>query len=279
MSDPATSGESEPVLLVGDDSRVRTLTLHRPAALNAFNEALYDAVADALLAAAEDPGVAVVLLTGAGRAFCAGTDLREMHRMATDPDFVRGRHGFPGFLDALAAFPKPLVVAVNGLGVGIGATILGFADVALIAADARLRCPFTSLGVAPEAASSFLLPLLLGRQEAAWMLLSAEWVDATEAQRIGLVREICPPEELLATARSRARLLARRPIASLCAVKETMLAPLRDGIAAARDRENAAFAALLGGPANLEALAAFAEGREPDFARVEARADAVAPSP
>lgn len=261
---------TDPVLLVEDDDRVRALTLHRPAALNAFNEELYDATAEALLAAAEDPTVAVVLLTGTGRAFCAGTDLREMHRMTTDPSFVRGRHGFPGLLDALVAFPKPLVVAVNGLAVGIGATILGFADVALIADDARLRCPFTSLGVAPEAASSYLLPRLIGRQEAAWMLLSAEWVDAAEAHRMGLVREICARDELLATARTRAAALARQPLASLQAVKETLVAPLRDGIAAARERENAAFAALLGGPANREALAAFAEGRPPDFVAVDA---------
>lgn len=166
------------ILTVSDQDRVRTLVLNRPDALNAFNEALYDATADALLAAAADPEVAVVLLTGAGRAFSAGTDLLEMHRMATDPTFERGKHGFIGLIDALVDFPKPLVVAVNGIGLGIGATILGFADLAFIAADARLKCPFTSLGVAPEAASSYLFPALVGRQDAAWMLLSAEWVSA-----------------------------------------------------------------------------------------------------
>ncbi len=149
-------------LQIHDENRVRTLTLDRPDALNAFDEALYDATADALLAAAEDPDVAVVLLTGAGRAFSAGTDLLEMHRMSTDPDFQRGRHGFPGLLDALVAFPKPLVVAVNGIALGIGATVLGFADLAFMSSTARLKCPFTSLGVAPEAASSFLFPRLVG---------------------------------------------------------------------------------------------------------------------
>jgi enoyl-CoA hydratase/carnithine racemase len=253
------------VLEIADDQRVRTLTLNRPDQLNAFNEALYDAATDALLAAADDPGVAVVLLTGAGRAFSAGTDLREMHQLATDPTFVRGRHGFPGLVDALAAFPKPLVCAVNGIGLGIGATILGFADLALMSTTARLKCPFTSLGVAPEAASSYLFPRLMGRQDAAWMLLSAEWVDADEARRTGLVRELCAPDDLLPTARRHAELLARRPISSLVAVKRAMTAPLQADIAAARERENAAFAALMGGPANLEALTAFAEGREPDF--------------
>jgi enoyl-CoA hydratase/carnithine racemase len=253
------------ILTVSDQDRVRTLVLNRPDALNAFNEALYDATADALLEAAADPQVAVVLLTGAGRAFSAGTDLLEMHRMATDPAFERGKHGFIGLVDALVDFPKPLVVAVNGLGLGIGATILGFADLAFMAADARLKCPFTSLGVAPEAASSYLFPALVGRQDAAWMLLSAEWVSAAEAHSMGLVRQVCPPEELLEVARAHATLLARRPISSLVAVKRAMTEPHRAAIRDARDRENAAFAELMGGPANLEALTAFAEGREPDF--------------
>ena len=248
-----------------DDDGVATLTLDRPDALNAFDEALYDALTDALLAAATDDAVAVVLLTGAGRAFSAGTDLLEMHRIATDPTFQRGRHGFPGLVDALEAFPKPLVVAVNGLGLGIGCTVLGFADLAFMAADARLKCPFTALGVAPEAASSYLLPLLVGRQNAAWLLLSSEWVTADEALEMGLVWRVCPPETLLGEAHRHAALLASRPVSSLVAVKRTVTEPRRAGIAAARERENAAFAELMGGPANLEALAAFAEGREPDF--------------
>jgi len=257
-------------LLIHDDTRVRTLTLDRPDALNAFDEALYDATTEALVAAADDPAVAVVLLTGNGRAFSAGTDLREMHQMATDPGFQRGKHGFPGLVDALAAFPKPLLCAVNGVGLGIGATVLGFADLAFMSTDARLKCPFTSLGVAPEAASSYLLPRLVGRQSAAWMLLSAEWITAQEALEMGLVWKLCAPDDLLPTARRYAGTLARRPISSLRAVKETMTAPLRAEIATARERENACFSRLMGGPANLEALAAFAEGREPDFTALPA---------
>ena len=108
-----------------------------------------------------------------------------MHARATDPDFVPGKHGFLGLLDALVDFPKPLVCAVNGVGLGIGATILGFADLAFMSTTARLKCPFTSLGVAPEAASSYLLPQLLGRQDAAWMLLSAEWIGAERGEGDG----------------------------------------------------------------------------------------------
>ena len=252
-------------LLIADENRVRTLTLDRPDALNAFNEALYDATAEALLAAAEDPSVAVVLLTGNGRGFSAGTDLLEMHTRATDPDFVAGKHGFMGLLDALIAFPKPLICAVNGVGLGIGTTILGFADLAFMSTTAKLKCPFTSLGVAPEAASSYLLPLLIGRQNAAWVLQSSEWIHPPQAQEMGLVWQVCEPDDLLPTARRHAEVLAAKPISSLIAVKRTMVEPLRAGIAEARERENACFAELMGGPANLEALTAFAEGRAPDF--------------
>ncbi|WP_205873024.1 enoyl-CoA hydratase/isomerase family protein [Mycobacterium camsae] len=248
-------------LLINDENRVRTLTLNRPEALNAFNEALYDATAQALLDAAEDPEVAVVLLTGAGRAFSAGTDLADMQAMISDPDFTPGKYGFRGLVEALSAFPKPLICAVNGVGLGIGTTILGYADLAFMSTTARLKCPFTSLGVAPEAASSYLLPQLVGRQNAAWLLMSSEWVDAHEALRMGLVWRICAPEELLPEARRHAEILAARPISSLMAVKHTMVEPIRPQIAAATARENAHFAELMGAQANAAALADFGNRR------------------
>jgi enoyl-CoA hydratase/carnithine racemase len=246
-------------LLIDDTNRVRTLTLNRPEALNAFNEALYDATTEALLAAAEDPEVAVVVLTGTGRGFSAGTDLAEMQARIADPGFTPGKHGFPGMIDALSAFPKPLICAVNGVGVGIGATILGYADLAFMSSTARLKCPFTSLGVAPEAASSYLLPQLVGRQNAAWLLMSSEWVDAHEALRMGLVWRVCEPEALLSETRRHAEILASRPVSSLMAVKHTMAEPVRPEIVAATARENAHFAELMGTQANAAALADFAE--------------------
>jgi enoyl-CoA hydratase/carnithine racemase len=253
------------MLRIDNDGRVRVLTLDRPDALNAFNEALYDATTDALLDAAADHGVAVVVLTGAGRAFSAGTDLLEMAARGNDPSFVPGRHGFAGMVDTLTDFPKPLLCAVNGIGLGIGATILGFADLTFMATTARLKCPFASLGVAPEAASSFTFPLLMGRQRAIWALLSSEWLSADQCHDMGLVFQVCEPDELLPTTLRHAAVLAAQPISSLVETKRLVLAPLRDEIVAARERENAAFAKLMAGPANKEALRAFAEKRAPDF--------------
>lgn len=253
---------------VADRDRVRTVTLDRADALNAFNEALYDAVTDTLLSSAEDPGVAVVLLTGTGRAFCAGTDLLEMAARTSDPDFKPGVHGFPGLIDALIAFPKPLIIAVNGLGLGIGTTILGFADLAFMSTTARLKCPFTSLGVSPEAASSFTFPALVGRQNATWVLMSSEWIEAEEAHSIGLVWKVTEPDALLPEAYRYASVLAAKPISSLVHTKAAIVAPFREQLDAARARESASFAELMGGPANAEALAAFAEKRPADFTRL-----------
>ena len=213
------------ILQVDDQNRVRTLTLNRPDALNAFNEALYETTAEALRLAAEDPDVAVVLLTGAGRAFSAGNDLKEMQARITDPEMANQGSHFTTMIDALTRFPKPLICAVNGVGVGIGTTILGYADLVFMSATARLKCPFTSLGVAPEAASSYLLPQLIGRQNAAWLLLSSEWVDAHEALAMGMAWKVCQPEELLAEARRYAEILAARPIPSLIAVKQSIVEP------------------------------------------------------
>lgn len=261
------------MIRIEDTDRVRVLTLDRPDALNAFNEALYDATCEALIDAAADPAVAVVVLTGAGRAFSAGTDLIEMAQRNSGA-FTAGKHGFPGMVDQLAAFPKPLFLAVNGLGLGIGATMLGFADLVFMSTEARIKCPFTSLGVAPEAASSVTFPALLGRQQAAWVLLSSEWIGAAECVEMGLAFKAVAPDELLDETLRHAKVLASKSIASLVESKKVLLAGLGDRLAQARAREDEAFRLLLGGPANREALTAFAERRDPDFAAVDARAAA-----
>ncbi len=251
-------------LRIRDDGRIRTLVLNRPEALNAFSEELYHATATALRDAADDPEIAVVVLTGAGRAFSAGADLNEMQARISDPQMSdKGSH-FTAMIDALTDLPKPLICAVNGVGVGIGTTILGYADLVFMSSTARLKCPFTSLGVAPEAASSYLLPQLVGRQNAAWMLLSSEWVNAEEALRMGIAWKVCEPDEVLAEARRHAEILAARPIPSLMAVKRTICEPFRAGIAAATQLENAQFSTLLGGAANASALADFTGRSGPD---------------
>jgi len=245
---------------VTDDGAVRTIELDRPEALNAFSGLLMDELTDAFIDAREAPGVKVVVLTGAGRAFSAGADLQEMGRSQYRP-----RHGFPGLLDAIIDFPKLFFVAVNGVGAGIGATICGLADFVYMAESARLRCPFSALGLTAEAASTVTFPLLMGRQRANWFLLAAEWMSAQECKDAGLALEVLPLAELLPRVREQAGKLAALPLASLIKTKQLMMEPLRPQLRAAAKAENAGLAALVGGPANREALAAFRDKRAPDF--------------
>lgn len=254
---------------ITDQDRIRTITLSRPDALNAFNEALYDATTEALLAAAEDNSVAVVVITGTGRAFSAGTDVVEMAQRTTDSNFQNGRYGFPGLIDALVDFPKPLICAVNGMALGIGATMLALSDLVFMSTDARARCPFTALAVAPEAASSYTFPMLLGRHNATWALMSSEWLSAEQCQQMGLAWKVCAPDELMETTYAHARVLSAKSISSLKECKRTIMASIRPQIEQARQRENEAFAYLMGRPANLEAFAALAERRDPDFGPID----------
>ena len=258
------------MISIVDAHRIRLLTLERPDQLNAFNEALYDATTDALLAAAGDPSIAVVVITGTGRAFSTGTDVVEMAARNAG-NVVDGKHGFGGMIDALVAFPKPLLCAVNGIALGVGATMLGLADLVLMSRTARIRCPFTALAVAPEAASSYTFPSIMGRQRATWALMSSEWLSAEECRDAGLAWRLCDPETLIDETMAAARILADKPLASLLECKRTIAATTRAPIAEARARENQAFQRLMGRPANIEALTALAERRTPDFVSIDER--------
>jgi enoyl-CoA hydratase/carnithine racemase len=255
VSDQST----EDVVLIRDTEHVRLITMNRPAKLNAFNQALFAGLADALEAAASDDEVRVTVLTGAGRGFTAGADLTEMARASegTPTPEVARDHPFDRLQQAGESFPKPLVAAVNGVGAGLGFTILGYCDFAFLAVSARLRCPFTQLGISPEASSSFLFPLRMGWQNAARALLAGEWFSAEEVVAAGLGTAVCADHELLETALAFAIDLAKGSLESLRATKQLMLAPYRDAVAQARRRETASLASLRGRPANAAALDAF----------------------
>lgn len=262
MSPTAGGGE----VRVEDRDRVRLLVLDRPQALNAFNDALYDAVRDALEEAARRPDLAVVVVTGAGRAFSAGQDLDEL---ASPPEHTDGApHGFRPFMETLESFPKPLLAAVNGIGVGIGLTMLLHCDLVWMAREARLRAPFVRLGVTAEAGSTFLLPARVGWQEAAHILYTSDWIDAERAVAAGLAWRAVSGERLLDETLEVAARIAAMPLPSLVETKKLLLAGRLEAARAARAREDRVFARLAGGPANREAIAAFRERREPDFRKL-----------
>lgn len=247
-------------LNISDEGAVRTVLLNRPEALNALNGQMTDDLADAFLEARDDETVKVLLMTGAGKAFWAGADLKELGRGTHEP-----KHGFGSMINTLIDFPKPFVIAVNGVGVGIGATVCGLADLVYMSETARLRCPFSALGLTAEAASTFSLPRLMGRQRASWFLFSAEWLSAKECVEAGLALEALPQEELLPRAMRQAQTLAALPMTSLAKTKALIMDPIRPELRAAVRAENKGLAELSDGPAYKEALAAFREKRAPNF--------------
>jgi len=234
MREGARKGD-KPEIMVSDEGRVRIVTLNRPDRINAFTASSYRSLARVLDDAETDADVSVVLMEGAGRGFSSGVDLASVGE-----DDVALSQCFDDLLDSLIRFSKPLLAAVHGVAVGFGATILLHCDIVMVADTARLRLPFTALGTTPEAASSALLPLLIGSQRAADLLLTSRWITGTEAARMGLAARSYPQESLHSEAHALARELTGLPDAALVTVKRLVKDGTADVARQALDRERAA---------------------------------------
>lgn len=248
-----------------DGEGVLLLTLDRPARKNAFDEAQWDALAAALDEAREDPRVAVVVLTGAGGNFSSGVDLASFGGDPPPPRADGKKSAFFACVDAIFAFDKPLLCAVPGVAVGGGCTIAVAADIVYAGESLRMRLPFANLGLVPEIASSYMLQAAIGRQRAAEVMFTAEWIDAERALELGMVARVLPDDELLEATLAKAREIARWPVSALRAIKQTLQTAHRAGIEAARAIEDERMMALAGSPENVEAVTAFLQKREPDF--------------
>lgn len=226
-----------------DTGRIRVLTLHRPAARNAFDEGMYLQFKMALDDSAVEASVGCVVVTGTPPAFCAGADLEGLRSLLARP---KVDPAYDALLRRLETFPKPLVAAVNGVAVGIGLTLLGHVDMVLVGRTARLRAPFGQLGLGPEAGSTWTLTRLLGRQRAAHLLLTGCWISAEEAVSSGLALRAVEDDRLLEEAEALAHEVAAIPLQSILATKRLLLENDRVAAQLAREREDAAFCELLG---------------------------------
>ncbi len=245
-------GDSDKVTVEVRD-RIMRLTLNRAKKKNALSRDMYAALAGALEQAAEDTEVRVVLLAGEGDAFCAGNDVADFLQ---EPSFDESSP-VVRFLRVLARSAKPLVAAVNGHAVGIGVTMLLHCDLAYASSTARFRLPFVNLGLCPEAASSLLLPHLIGRRRAAELLLLGEEFSAEQACQFGIVNAVLPPENLLEVTLSNAEKLAAQPPEAVRVSRELLRRPLQQAIDEAIEEEGRAFAGRLQSPETLEALLRF----------------------
>lgn len=195
------------------DNRIATVTLHRPEKLNAFTRAMRDELIDAFSRADADDEVRAVIVTGAGRAFCAGADLSAgsaTFDYAKRDGLNEQTHRDGGGQVTLRIFEmkKPVIAAVNGPAVGIGATMQLPMDVRLCSSEARFGFVFTRRGIVPEACSSWFLPRVVGIGQALEWTLSGRVFGADEARAGGLVQRVVPPAELMPAARALAREIA-----------------------------------------------------------------------
>ncbi len=242
---------------------ILTLTFARPDKKNAITNAMYGALADAIVAAETDKAVRVIVLRGEGDMFTAGNDVAEFAMMATGA--FRGERHVSRFLEAITRSTRPLVAAVQGRAVGIGTTMLLHCDFVVLAEDAQLSTPFVNLALVPEAASTLLMPLRIGYARAYEMFALGETMDAPTALRLGIANRVVPLAKLHAEAASIAARLARQPAGSLSETKRLMRNA--ELLAAQIGAESACFAARLSTAEAREAFTAFAEKRPPDFTR------------
>jgi len=197
---------------------VQVITLNRPDKKNALTLAMYNALADALRAGDADPAVRAMVLTGAGGSFTSGNDLNDFLNNAPRGDDRPSLR----FLKAISEAEKPLLAAVRGPAVGVGSTMLLHCDLVYAAPSARFNFTFTNLALVPEAASTMLLPRLVGHQKAAELFLLAEAFDAATAKEIGMVNAVLPEEEVLDFTLAQAAKLARKAPTALKSTKRLM---------------------------------------------------------
>jgi 2-(1,2-epoxy-1,2-dihydrophenyl)acetyl-CoA isomerase len=261
----------DPVLLTDQSDGILTLTLNRPDVLNALTLELIGGLRDALLAAADDRAVRCVVLTGAGRGFCSGADLRE--------GIVGGEGGEPtpeGYdatvtdyysplIRAIRTLEKPVIGAINGVAAGAGQSIALACDLRVASEKASFIGGFVKIGLIPDSGGTFILPRLVGYAKAAELTFLGERVSAEEALRLGIVNKVVPPDELLPATREWALRLAQSPTLAIGMTKRAFNAALMPDLDERLAHEAQLMAAASASADHKEGMAAFLEKREARF--------------
>jgi 2-(1,2-epoxy-1,2-dihydrophenyl)acetyl-CoA isomerase len=253
-------------ILLEQKDRVLIITLNRPEVLNAFRMTMAIELKQALQEADEDDGIGCVVLTGSGRGFCSGADLRGFFdnlREATEGSAgSRPVEGLPRFMVELK---KPVIAAINGPAVGVGVTLTLPCDIRIASDRARLGFIFSRLALVPEFGSTFLLPRIIGLGKALELCLTARLLDAQEALAVGLVSKVVPHDDLLDEALALGTSLANGPTSALGLVKKVIHGGLVADIDEAQTNEEEAFAWCLRSPEHFEGVRAFFEKRAARF--------------
>ena len=247
---------------------VTKITLNRPRALNALNAAMIEELLDAVQKAAEDNEVKVLLLTGAGRAFCFGADISEFSE-----ERVRSGGGSPENLllksqeviRLLTGMPKPTIAVLNGFATGLGLDLALACDLRIAAERAELGDAFVSMGLVPDGGGTFFLPRMVGLAKAAEMVFTGEPIEALEALRLGLINRVLQAQELEAYAQDLAGKLAKGPSLAIGLAKQALWKNLLGDINSALKIEAESQKICLKSKDHREAVRAFREKRDPIF--------------
>jgi 2-(1,2-epoxy-1,2-dihydrophenyl)acetyl-CoA isomerase len=262
----APSGAAPTVVVEVDaEAGVATITLNRPDALNALTVPMKLALLAAFRQVARDAAVRAVILTGAGRAFCAGQDLRERLQPDAAPLGVEVRERYNPIIRAMRALPKPIVAAINGVAAGAGASLAMASDVRIASEAASFALAFGRVGLVPDSGATWLLPRLVGVTRAAELALLGDSVSAADALRLGLVGRVVAADDLATEVRSVAARLAAGAPRAMALTKRALQAAWSHDLDAALDYE-AHLQDLAGRTSDhAEGLAAFLEKRPPRF--------------
>ena len=241
--------------------RILRIKINRPEKKNALTRAMYAAMADAIARADDDNGIRAVFLHGTADCFTAGNDLKDFQAFRQDGN----NKDVSNFLSTISRAKKPIVAAVGGVAVGVGTTMLLHCDLVYAGEGAKFILPFVALGLCPEAASSFLLPKLVGHKRASELLLLGEPLSAAKACEIGLVNAVYSDAEFIERALSHVQKLVQQPPASIRITKALLKRPTSQYIADTMTEERKQFSERLNSGECDEAFSAFFERRKPDF--------------
>ncbi len=254
-------------LLYEVKDKIATITLNRPDKLNAFTGPMIDAWAKALAEAQADDGVNVVVVTGAGRAFCAGGDVARMRETKPTPlenknQLWENIHRVPRTLEAM---DKPVIAMVNGLAVGAGMGMCLMCDVRIASDEARFSTGYVRVGLVPGDGDTYFLPRLVGAAKALELLWTADFVDAQEALRLGIVNRVVPAGDLAQQTRAFAEQLAGGPQIPIRMIKRLVYQSLRLDLRTHLDLVSSHMAVVRETADHAEGVAAFKEKRTPKF--------------
>ncbi len=241
--------------------RILRIKINRPEKKNALTRTMYAAMVDAIARADDDSGIRAVFLHGTEDCFTAGNDLKDFQAFRQDGN----NKDVSNFLSTISRAKKPLVAAVGGVAVGVGTTMLLHCDLVYAGEGAKFSLPFAALGLCPEAASSFLLPKLIGHQRASELLLLGEPFSAAKACEIGLVNAVYPDSVYIDKAFTQAQKLVQQPPASVRITKALLKKSISQYIADTMAEERKHFSERLTSGECDEAFTAFFEHRKPDF--------------